>query len=393
MKALKKGILLVASLLLSIASWAQACFPGGLYRDTLFSDIAVTDLAYGRNINYLNQVDTLHATLYSPTNHVTPNRPLVIVLYGGSFVQGSRSELYVQQTCLLLAKRGYLAAAVDYRIGMMSMSVLEGFYAVYRGAQDSKAAVRFFRAHADSLVFDPGQIYMVGYSAGGFNAIHTAFWQTNEVPVFAIPPGSGTFETGTSTPGVSDTLSGFVSVAGGIGDTLWMNGEKTAVACIHNLLDPVVPYQSGSLFGTSVTFGGSFFITQKAASEGNFSRMKTLNVNGLHLPDLGSPWADTIAHYIVAYMYEMICRDRPIISATKTLNPKPLINITESGIRIQSEKAGELKLINNSGQVMDRKAFNPGISLFKAPVLKPGIYRVLLVTPAGLNSYSFIFLE
>lgn len=390
---MKKSILILASLFVSVSSWAQTCFPGGLYRDTLFSDIAITDLIYGQNINYLNQTDSLHATLYSPIDHVTPTRPLVIVLYGGSFVQGSRNDFYVQQTCLLLAKRGYLAAAVDYRIGMMSLSVIEGFYAVYRGAQDCKAAVRFFRAHADSLVFDPGQIYMIGYSAGGFNAIHTAFWQTDEVPVFAIPPGSGTFEEGTSTPGVSDTLSGFVSVAGGIGDTLWMNGEKTAVACIHNLLDPVVPYQSGSLFGTPVTFGGSLFITQKAAAEGNFSRIKTLNVNGLHLPDLGSPWADTIAHYMFTYLYEMICRDRPIISATMPINTKPLVKFTTNGISVQAETAGEVTLINSSGQIMDKQVFNPGISHLHTPILKPGIYRILVASHAGLNSYSFIFME
>ncbi len=391
---MKNRLLFLVLVFLSIDGFGQACFPGGLYRDTLYNNIEVSDLVYGQNVNFLNQPDTLQATLYSPTDHVVSTRPMVIVVYGGSFISGSREEYYVQLACLDFAKRGYLAAAIDYRIGMNSLSALEGFHAVYRGAQDCKAAVRFFRAHADSLVFDPNEIYMVGFSAGGFNAVHTAFWQTDEVPVFAFPPGSGTFEEGTSTPGVSDTLSGLISVAGGIGDTLWMNGEKTSVACIHNLTDPVVPYQAGNLFGTPVTFGSSLYITNKAASMGNFSRMKTLNVPNMHLPDLGSPWADTIGRYIRTYMYEMLCHNRPVITSNQNQELQNLtVGLNSHGLQIHAEQGGFCKLFNGSGKMLGTYIFSLGSSTIQLPGLQTGIYRVVAVTPKAIQSHSFIYCE
>jgi|GEM_PF-765205 len=391
---MKSRVILIFLLAHSFYGYGQNCFSGGLYRDTLFSDIEITELVYGSNVNFINQPDTLHATLYSPVDNVVTTRPLVFAVFGGSFVQGSREEYYIQQTCQNFARRGYLAVAIDYRIGMLSLSALDGFHAVFRGAQDCKAAVRFFRAHADFLVFDPNEIYMIGYSAGGFNAVHTAFWQTDEVPVFAFPPGSGTFETGTSTPGVADTLSGLISVAGGIGDTLWMNGERTAVACIHNLTDPVVPYQAGSLFGTPVTFGSSLFITNRAASQGNFSRMKTLNVPNMHLPDLGSPWADTISRYITTYMHEMLCRNRSDITATK---PQPenqvQVGLRSDGLHISATQGGHCKIFNGAGKMLGHYFFGAGASLHQLPVLQSGIYRAVAITEGIVQSSSFIYLQ
>jgi len=275
---------------------------------------------------------------------------------------------------------------------MNSQTVLEGYYAVYRGAQDCKAAVRFFRNRADSLMFDPNQIYMIGFSAGGFNAAHTAFWQSNEVPIFAIPPGSGSFETGTSTPGVADTISGFVNVAGGLGDTLWMNGEKVAVACIHNLLDPVVPYQNGTLFGTPVTFGASLFMANRAAQQGNFSRMKSLNVPNLHLPDPGSPWADTIEHYIFKFLHEMLCRNRSITNSKQEQNDLKLSLIMKGdGLHLQSSGKGELKIYDGSGKVKADYEFQTGSHLFPILSLKPGIYYILAQTGHSVVRQSFIF--
>ena len=37
---------------------------------------------------------------------------------------------------------------------------------VYRGIQDVRAAVRYFRANADELGIDPNRIYLIGNSAG-----------------------------------------------------------------------------------------------------------------------------------------------------------------------------------------------------------------------------------
>src|SRR5205823_333626 len=83
--------------------------------------------------------------------------PAVVCLHGGGWVSGDRKQM--SKTIEVLARRGYVALAPDYRL-----APAHRFPAC---VEDCKAAVRWLRANAGKYRIDPGRIGAVGLSAGG----------------------------------------------------------------------------------------------------------------------------------------------------------------------------------------------------------------------------------
>lgn len=83
--------------------------------------------------------------------------PAVLLIHGGGWRTGDPSLMLplAQQ----LAKRGYVAATVEYRLS------LEAPYPA--AVHDLKAAVRWLRAHAENFSIDTGRVAVFGASAGG----------------------------------------------------------------------------------------------------------------------------------------------------------------------------------------------------------------------------------
>jgi acetyl esterase/lipase len=98
--------------------------------------------------------------------------PLVVCIHGGGFRNGSRKGY--QALCIRLAKLGYVAATVDYRLAPKAPFPA----AVY----DVKAAVRYLRANANALGIDPNKVGTMGGSAGGHLALFLGV--TGNVPEF-----------------------------------------------------------------------------------------------------------------------------------------------------------------------------------------------------------------
>jgi acetyl esterase/lipase len=87
--------------------------------------------------------------------------PAVVCLHGGGWVAGDRKQM--AQTIDVLGRRGYVAAAPDYRL-----APTHRFPAC---VEDCKAAVRWLRANAGKYRIDPKRIGVVGLSAGGHLAL------------------------------------------------------------------------------------------------------------------------------------------------------------------------------------------------------------------------------
>ena len=85
--------------------------------------------------------------------------PVIISIHGGAFMGGDKGD--VQVTPMLEGvKRGYAVVSINYR-----MSGEAKFPAL---VHDVKAAIRWVRANADRLLFDPDRIATWGGSAGGY---------------------------------------------------------------------------------------------------------------------------------------------------------------------------------------------------------------------------------
>jgi acetyl esterase/lipase len=87
--------------------------------------------------------------------------PAVVCLHGGAWRQGHRSELL--GTIRRLARKGYVAATVDYRLAPK--------YRWPAQIEDAKCAVRYLRSRAKELKIDPDRIASLGESAGAHLAL------------------------------------------------------------------------------------------------------------------------------------------------------------------------------------------------------------------------------
>ncbi len=90
----------------------------------------------------------------------TRARPLVVFFYGGSWSSGERASYrFVGEA---LASRGVVTLVADYRLSPQVR------YPAF--LQDAAAAVQWAHRHAAELGADPQRIYLMGHSAGGYNA-------------------------------------------------------------------------------------------------------------------------------------------------------------------------------------------------------------------------------
>ena len=98
--------------------------------------------------------------VYRPTAATTP-APVVVFIYGGSWDSGSRKDYTFVGTAL--ARKGFLAVIPDYRL-----------YPEVRWPtflQDNARAVAWTRDHAAEYGGDPHRLFVMGHSAGAYNAV------------------------------------------------------------------------------------------------------------------------------------------------------------------------------------------------------------------------------
>ncbi|MDW5441021.1 alpha/beta hydrolase [Polaromonas sp. SM01] len=113
-------------------------------------------LAYGP---YLRQ----RLDVYRPTQEAT-RAPLVVFFYGGSWSSGERGDYrFVGEA---LASQGIVTVVADYRLSP------DVRYPAF--VQDSARAVHWALDHAAEHGADPARVFVMGHSAGAYNAAMVA---------------------------------------------------------------------------------------------------------------------------------------------------------------------------------------------------------------------------
>lgn len=104
---------------------------------------------------------SLKLDLYHPPAGAPETRAAVVVIHGGAWMSGDRKQM--KDLSIQLAKRGMLAASVQYRLAPKSVwpAMLD----------DVQTATRYLRANAEKLGFNPNRLGATGASAGGHLAI------------------------------------------------------------------------------------------------------------------------------------------------------------------------------------------------------------------------------
>ncbi|WP_291426835.1 alpha/beta hydrolase [Deinococcus sp.] len=131
----------------------------------------VRDQHYGPDVR--NVLD-----VYAPPG--AHNAPVVLFIHGGSWEGGDKNAYAFAGDSL--ARAGYVTGVMSYRLAPKNR------YPDY--IQDAAAALRWLRDHASSFGGGPDNLFVVGHSAGGFNAVElvdNARWLSEvNVPVSAV---------------------------------------------------------------------------------------------------------------------------------------------------------------------------------------------------------------
>ena len=203
------------------------------YRDEIFPTVGVTsNIQYATSTGLDGQPQNLALDLYQPNGDTAQRRPAIVYVHGGSFRTGSKTSGNVVDLSTTLAKRGYVAVSINYRLLGTSRACTPPPNQVCENAttaaqHDAQAAIRWLRAHADQYRIDTERIAIGGISAGGITAFLVATnWE----------------DVGTSgNPGFSSRALAGVSIAGGLPTNATIDSSDSPMLFFHGTEDNVVP--------------------------------------------------------------------------------------------------------------------------------------------------------
>ena len=195
------------------------------------SEIAPT-LYFYQNSNETIPHD-LEFDLYQPKNDTLIKHPLIIVVHGGAFVSGSKNDSSqpIIAYCDTLASRGYVIAAINYRVGLtirnsqhkLIIDSLEIKRAIQWGVQDLQNAIHYFKSNANKYGIDSGKIFVIGNSSGAILALQSAC-ERNSLSPQAI-----------------------VSLWGAVIDKEQIKNISIPLLLIHGTADRIIPFQKGPM--------------------------------------------------------------------------------------------------------------------------------------------------
>ena len=301
--------LLIIALFVTTSNFAQE-----RYLDEVFTDVTVTsDVEYGVNATVLHFSgageaipDTLLMDIYQPDGDTETNRPLVMVYHTGNFlpnmlngqISGTKVDNSAVEICTQLAKKGYVAASVTYRKGWNPLAdnqptrALGLIQAAYRGIQDGRNAIRYFRADVENgnqYGIDPDKMVAWGNGTGGYLTLGLGTLDDYlEIPQSANGPGKFLLDTdGDGIPetpmvvpayhgdingevltiapngafglpegdttnysnyaGFSSDINMVVNLGGALGDVSWVDENTAPIVTIQSAFDIFAPYEDGVL--------------------------------------------------------------------------------------------------------------------------------------------------
>lgn len=293
---MKKITLLLSFIILCLAnSFAQQ-----RYIDEVFDSVHVTtNVTYGQNIsifppNYGPHMQQLMMDVYEPAGDTLSARPLIVYMHPGDFLPilvngnptGDLHDSAVVEMCKQFALRGYVVANMDYRIGWFPLNLNQNcrtaqlLQAVYRGLQDAKTCVRFFRMNestqGNTYGIDPNKIVVGGQGSAGY--IATSYATLNSVSelqllkfissstdpscgcvtgqpyilqsVFGDFDGFGgdTAYNHSNWSGYSSSVNMVFNLEGALGDSSWLDEGEVPMVSFHDVNNPLSPFTHGGVY-------------------------------------------------------------------------------------------------------------------------------------------------
>ena len=135
--------------------------------------------------------------LVAPRGKALRPRPALVLIHGGSFEGGDKSEGHIQQLACDLARRGVVCFVMNYRLMGDFPPAPEPFapdplkMAGHAAIVDAKTMLRYVRAHAEQLEVDRNRIAVGGDSAGAITALGAGLSNpdqfADDLPTLPVP--------------------------------------------------------------------------------------------------------------------------------------------------------------------------------------------------------------
>lgn len=231
------------------------------------------------------KVADLRMDIYQPDQGVdaVTARPVVIYIHTGNALPppvngspcGTRTDSAAVETCRRMAKRGYVAASIDYRLGWNPISsdpnVRRGtlLNAIYRAIHDVKQCVRTMKQDAvggpNAFHIDPDRVILLGEGTGGYISLATATLNHPAelfIEKFRPDPFDPTVSYVDTTrdgniegfggqlnlyhPNGADSHINFcVNMGGALADSTWLEPGDAPMVAFHTIFDPFAPFTEG----------------------------------------------------------------------------------------------------------------------------------------------------
>lgn len=337
------------------------------YYDKIFSQSSGT-VTFGNAMKFDSTYIDLKMDIYQPTGDLLAHRPLIVLAFPGSFTAGTRLSPDIITLCDNFARRGYVCASIDYRLGFEGGSDCDTnqFKALIRGVQDMKAAVRYFYKDAqttNTFRIDTNQIFIGGSSAGAFISLNYAYGKLDTLsraePDWARPAvdSLGGTDGNSGNPGYSSKVKGVIDLCGGIADTVWIMPGDPILVGVHGTADATVSCYFDSVYASthpeSLLFGGGD--VKNRLEHIGLNHSLHLFYGADHVPYIlpipfippASTYMDSTVNIVRDFLFQNVVCDPALISGVN--EPAGEISVTvfpnpsEDVVSIYSQQEKEIK--------------------------------------------------
>ncbi|MBC7383119.1 MAG: T9SS type A sorting domain-containing protein [Bacteroidia bacterium] len=300
------------------------CSTGRYATDTFTAFTTTTNVVYGNAIKANGSPQSLTMNICQPAGDIETARPLIIWAHGGSFSFGTAGDIDVTALSQRFAKKGFVCASINYRLGISPIDSVGLVKAVLRAVQDMKASVRFF--YKDKLTnntykIDTNNIFIGGSSAGAVTSLHYAYLnkqcEINQYLSAATFSALGGLEGLSGNPGYSTKVNGIINLCGALATYGWLESGDMPFCSMHGTVDGTVNYQRAGALGLLV-IDGSRYIKKHAVAIGVTNPLYTwYGVD--HVPYAGTSasalaYMDTTVSFVRDYLVSRLgCTVAPIL--------------------------------------------------------------------------------
>ena len=180
---------------------------------------------------------TLDMDIYKPVGDGTKERPLLLMMHGGSFFIGNKEEPGQVGWCQYFASLGYVAVSINYRLGFHPRKK-EIRVAEYRALEDADAALEYLLGRED-LRIDKERVFVAGTSAGAMTALNLAFRLYGDKPMKEVTPRLPK----------DFRFRAVANLWGSVHDLSVLEHASVPILSFQSVADPVMPYDYGYPLG------------------------------------------------------------------------------------------------------------------------------------------------